>query len=523
MIDSVLGFVSTWAIWISGFAVAFGLAVFVHELGHFLAARAFGVKADRFVLGMDREAMPYWFIPKCIWEKKIGETTYGISLLPLGGYVRLEGTVHPDIEKYLEGDGKPADAAEKKDDASTPAVSPQSLAGQTMSDQAALYKKPFWQKTIVYGAGVTMNMILAMVLATIVVVKGEKVNAPQPPIIGWQPQGSWVLAAGLEPGDRIVRVGDEQVQTDKQFYEIVEKRLLDEAGVDGESLAAGVFGPDVPGDLRLQLPLKVRRGADEIARDVAWPSADDLAKEGRLAASFFAMPAYIDDIIPTMPADKAGIRVGDTIVAIDGTPVVDWNQVLHTVRSSANKELAFTLERPKDGEKTRLEVKVTPHESTDEEGIGQIGVVSGTPTKDIERLDVASAVVRSPIIVANMTVRYVERLGLLGSRLAEGEINKVRRELGGPVAVATMAGRRAEQGPERFIKFMIALNIALAVMNLLPLPVLDGGHIMFGLYEAIFGRPIPPQVLVPVIQTSVFVLLGFVVLITFSDVLRIFF
>lgn len=522
MIDSVLTFLTNWVIWVSGFVIAFGLAVFVHELGHFLAARAFGVKADRFVLGMDREAIPYWFIPKCIWEKKIGETTYGISLLPLGGYVRLEGTVHPDIEKYLEGDTKPE---EKTDTAASNAtvVSPQSLTGQTMSDQAALYKKPFWQKTIVYGAGVTMNMILAMVLATIVVVKGEKVNAPQPPIIGWQPAGSWVLTSGLEPGDRVVRVGDDQVQTDKQFYKIVDGRLMAAAGVDRDSLAAGVFGPRVPEDLRLELPVRVRRGIDEIDRTMTWPSNADLAKEGRLAATLFAMPAYVDDIIPSMPADKGGLRVGDTIVAIDGEAIADWNQVLYIVRGSANKTLAMTVERTIKGEKKQLDLKVTPHESTDEDGIGQIGVVSGTPTKDIERLDLASAVVRSPIIVANMTVLYVERLGLLGSRLAGGEISKVRRELGGPIAVASMAGRRAEQGPERFIKFMIALNIALAVMNLLPLPVLDGGHIMFGLYEAVFGRPIPPQVLVPVIQTSVFVLLGFVVLITFSDVLRIFF
>lgn len=519
--ESILDFIATWAVWISGFVIAFGLAVFVHELGHFLAARAFGVKADRFVLGMDREAIPYWFIPKCIWEKKIGDTTYGISLLPLGGYVRLEGTVHPDIEKYLEGDGAPAPGTPAASDA--PAVAPQSLTGQTIGDQAALYKKPFWQKTIVYGAGVTMNMILAMVLAVIVVVKGEKVNAPQPPIVAWQPEGSWVLAAGLEPGDRIVRVGDDQVQTDKQFYSILEQRALDAAGVDGESVSATVFGPDLPTDLRLELPLRVRRGIDEIERTIAWPSAADLAKEGRTAATLFAMPAYIDDIIPTMPADKAGMMVGDTIVAIDGQAVADWNQVLYIVRGSANKPLAVTVERARDGARAQVDLTVTPHESTDEEGIGQIGVISGTPTKDIERLDLASAVVRSPLIVASMTVRYVERLGLLGSRLAEGEIGKVRRELGGPVAVATMAGRRAEQGPERFIKFMIALNIALAVMNLLPLPVLDGGHIMFGLYEAIVGRPVPPQILVPVIQTSVYVLLGFVVLITFSDVLRIFF
>ena len=149
---------------ILGFLVAFGLAVFIHELGHFLAAKAFKVPVERFVIGFDKEAMG--FLPRCIWEKKIGETVYGLSLVPLGGYVKMSGVVHPDIEKYLDGnegggaapEGVPADSI--RADGVAPGPDPKSLEGQVIQDMAALYKKPFWQKAIIYSAGVIMNLLL---------------------------------------------------------------------------------------------------------------------------------------------------------------------------------------------------------------------------------------------------------------------------------------------------------------------------------------------------------------------------
>ena len=150
------------AIGVFGFIGALGLAVFVHELGHFLAAKLFKVPVERFVIGFDKEAMG--FLPRCIWERKIGETTYGLSLIPLGGYVKMVGTVHPEIEKYLEGEDEKSKAKPTGDN--DPALAGESISAgfervrasgqkknetpslqeQALTDIAALYKKPYWQK-----------------------------------------------------------------------------------------------------------------------------------------------------------------------------------------------------------------------------------------------------------------------------------------------------------------------------------------------------------------------------------------
>jgi len=238
----------------------------------------------------------------------------------------------------------------------------------------------------------------------------------------------------------------------------------------------------------------------------------------RALGRLITYPAYVDDVIPARPAQKAGIELGDMIREINGEPVDDFNELLYLVSSSPGEPLDMLIER--DGE--MIGMTITPVASADDPSIGQIGIFPGNPEKLIEKMSVGEALVTSPVFIAQYTMRYVNHLKMLGGRLVQGDIAKVREDLGGPVAIAHMAGIMANQGVERFLRFLIMLNIALAVMNILPLPILDGGHIVMATWEAIFGKPIPPKVLVPVLNGAVIVLLGFVVLITVSDLFKIF-
>jgi len=498
---------------IAGFVVAFGLAVFIHELGHFLAAKLFKVPVERFVIGFDKEAMPG--MPKCIWERKLGETTYGLSLMPLGGYVKMTGTVHPEIEAYLDGEPeqkKEVPREEEKSEfvdtgvvsANVPDEKRASLSEQAVLDQTALYQKPLYQKVIIYGAGVFMNLVLAGFVIGGQAIAGETTNAPLPAVVGWQAQDS-VLAEeyGIQQGDVVTELRGEPLETNVDFR--------------------GLLYPDpmTPG-VTEEIPLTWTRDGEVMSAEVEveWPEedAEELNPALLELATLIPYPAYIEQIIPNKPAHKAGIDIGDLILEIDGEPIDDFNELRYIVSRSPAEPLDFTIQRAEEIK----EFRITPVMAVDDSESGRIGIIPGNPEKSVEKMDVGEAVVKSPVLVAQYTGRYVSHLKMLGGKLITGDIARVREDLGGPVAIAQMAGIAANQGIERFLRFLIVLNIALAVMNILPLPVLDGGHIVMATWEATFGKPIPPRVLVPVLNGAVVLLLGFVALVTISDLFKIF-
>ena len=512
MMAGMLGDFGGWlgpkVIGILGIVVAFGLAILVHEFGHFITAKFFKVPVERFVIGFDNVVMP--FMPKCIWEKKIGETTYGLSLMPLGGYVQMQGVVHPDIQKYIDGVDAPEAGELTETDAAglemathaKAAESRENLVDQALSDQTALYKKPYWQKVIIYSAGVVMNLLLACVVVTVIGVKGEKVDAPLPAVVAWQAQGSWIAERGFQGGDRLLSVDGTAIETDEDFYKAVSPKL---AGADDAEV--------------VEFRLTLRRDGETVEREVAIPAGRDAPVEPlQEFASLIARPAYVEYVIINAPADKAGMDAGDVVAKINGEPIDDWNELVYVVRANAGTELVFTVLR----EGREVAMTITPQESARREGTGEIGVFPGTPNKVIVKTPFLEAVSVSPLVVWQNTVNYALNLKKIGSWIAHGQVSKVRQELGGPVAIAQMAGRHAQLGLDRFLQFMIMLNIALAVMNILPIPVLDGGHICLATYEAIFRKPVPAKVLVPVLQGAVFLILAFVVLVTFSDLFKIF-
>jgi len=467
-----------------GFASAFGLAVLVHELGHFLAAKLFGVHVERFVIGFDREAMP--FMPKCIWEKKLGQTTYGLSLMPLGGYVKMVGTVHPEIERYLDGD--------------EPTEDQKGLVAQSMQDQAALYKKPFYQKFIIYSAGVFMNFVLAMAVVSYIGIRGETLDAPIPSVVAWQWPDSWLAEQDIREGDQVVEVNGAAVSTNDEFFEAL-------------SLMAPT-GAEPAEDMEWDIALVLMRGEERLERRLTFRSNE--REKAESLARMFALPAHVEYVMRNRPAHKGGMRAGDTVIEVDGESVDDWNEFVYLVRNALGREITVKVVRA--GAAEPLELAMRPQESSDQEGIGQIGVMPGNPEKIVEKTPPMTAITGSPGIVWDNIGRYLGNLRKIGGWIVRGEVNKVRRELGGPVAIAQMAGYHASLGYEWWLKFLIMLNIALGVMNLLPFPVLDGGHLCFAAYEGVFRRPMSPKILVPVLQGGVFLIIGFFILITFSDV-----
>jgi len=489
-----------------GFVAAFGLAVFIHEMGHFLAAKMFGVPVERFVIGMDKEAMG--FLPRCIWERRIGETTYGLSLIPLGGYVKMSGVVHPDIERYLEGESKPEVVPDDAPRAPQPAD--KSLKAGAMQDMAALYRKPFWQKTIIYGAGVFMNMVLATLFMTAMFTIGFKTSAPDEAIVGWVAPDS-VFAGKLATGDRLLSVNGVPVQTWEDIYKAME------AANGGKPLKE--YGP-------LPLNLELARGGDpagerySLTATVAGAPGEKPDKE---SSDFFAaVPrrhAYVEMVIPNSPAAKGGLLRGDTIVAIDGEPIEDWTEFTTIVRASPNKKLEFAVLRKEE----RVVLGVTPWADAEDRSIGQVGIQPGSPKKQLEQEPFLTALVAAPARVYNHTVNYVSRLTQLGGHAVRGNVAVVSRELSGPAGIAQIAYKMSNMGFTDWMHFVIVLNVALAVMNILPFPVLDGGHICFAIYEAIFRRPVPPRVLVPLLNGAVVFILFFFVLVTFNDIRKIFF
>lgn len=530
-----LSFIRDVLIGTAGFIAALGLAIFIHELGHFLAAKLFGVPVERFVIGFDKEAIGIF--PRCIWEKKMGETTYGLSLVPLGGYVKMSGVVHPEIEKYLEGKENekakaPADreeyaqegprhpdtissrfrsAKEREDEVPAGLESREaedarrkSLQGQALEDMAALYKKPFWQKIVIYTAGVFMNLVLATFAVAFLYARGFEQSAPFDAAVSWIPEDSAYAETELAPGDEILRLEGEEVETSADLNRLIES-----------AAAAQGFGTEID---HLPLTFDLRRAGTGEEYVFATALTADPEQQADFFDTFFRSTAYVDMVIPNTPASRAGVLRGDMILTVGGDPIQDWRHFRTIVSSSPNQELEIEVARGEE----RIVLALTPWEHAEMPGVGQVGIVSGNPekTRTVEALPLALA--RAPERIYSTTTNYVRQLGAIGGKLVEGNVTAVRRELGGPVGIAQIAYRMALMGFEQWLQFLIILNVALAVMNMLPFPVLDGGHVIFAMYEAVFRRPVPPRILVPLLNGAVFLILILFVLITFNDVLKLF-
>jgi regulator of sigma E protease len=421
--------VSKLLFYLAAFAPLLGVLIVFHEYGHYLVARLAGVKVLRFSIGFGR----------AIWSKRIGRdgTEWCVGVFPLGGYVKM-------LDER-EGD-----------------VDPQEL-------HRSFNRQSVWRRMAIVVAGPVANLLLAVFVYWGLFWHGTEELKP---ILGVPAIASPAAMAGIEGGERVLKVGDELVLT----WQDMHWELIRQA-VDQDLIKLEVINQ--------HSEISFRRLDVSSARAGGW-EGDALAK---LGISFYRprIPPVIAEISPDSAAAVAGLRPGDEILAIDDKPVTTWPDVVHGVRSSPGKTLRFQVGRYGG----RHVVEVTP--AIIDEGGQEIGRIGAT-VRDI-------GASRSDLMV---TVRYglISALGkaieetwnksafsfaMIG-KMITGEVSW--RNISGPVTIADYAGQSAKLGMGYYFKFLALVSISLAVLNLLPIPILDGGHLLYYVVEIVTRAPL---------------------------------
>jgi len=440
--------------------IVLGVLIFVHELGHFLVAKAVGIQVLRFSLGFGR--------PVIAWTR--GETEYWISWIPLGGYVKMAGLEDEGMAGELEG-GKSA---------------------VPIDPERSFEKKSLWARMAVILAGVTMNILLAFfIYSGLAAVSGVRVRSAiqvDTVLARAFPPGAEALT-GLARGDRILRINGDSVKswTDLQtsLIKVDSTASLEIAG-------------------RAE-PITVRLPADTAARVrlVTW---------GLLPLE----PARIGMVFPGEPGARGGLKTGDVVIRAGGDSVRSWNDLVFKLWYSAGKEVPLTVVR--DGRTVNL--TVTPRAQTDEDKTsarprpyGFIAAEGDFP-ESRERLPVFTSIKFGALQTAG-------QIGLVvGSvkRLVLGQASV--KEVGGPIMIAQVSGQAVRLGLDRFLMFIAFFSVSLAVLNLLPIPVLDGGHAVFLIAEGIRGKPLSPQLRLRLTQIGMLIVLAIMILAISNDVIR---
>lgn len=429
------------------FIVTIMVVVAIHEYGHYLAMRLCGVRVLTFSIG---------FGPRLAsWRNRQG-TEFAISAIPLGGYVKPLDRRDSEV---------PADQLDEE------------FSG-----------KPAWQRVVTYAAGPAANLLLALFIYWLVLLAGESGRIPE---LAEPAPGTAAAEAGLHAGDEILSVDGEPTP----HWSHVGNALLGRAGERGE----------------LMLTVRNESGA---TRTVGVDLSDWAARqEAHPFEVLGLMPrppqAVIGDVTPDGPADRAGLRKGDRVLAVGGEPVADWEQLVQQVQAAPGEATHLTVRR--DG--VTLGVTVTPDAvERDGETIGMIGVgVAGTRELHYGALGA----------VPEAFGRVGDQIGMmLGSiaKLVTGDLSV--KTLGGPLTIAQAAGDTAAVGLTSFLLFLALLSITLGVINLLPVPMLDGGWIVFGTIEMLTGRALPERFLMAAQSLGMALVLGLMMLAIYNDIAR---
>lgn len=393
---------------------------------------------------------------------KWGETDFVISAIPLGGYVKMAGMEDDEGMEVLEG-GEPA-----------PPVDP----ARTFD------AKPIWARTWVISAGVIMNLLFAL-LANIVLAfaQGEAYIAETrlAPVTGLG--GTATQVEQIPVGSRIVSVGGEPVTS----WDAMQQKLED--------------APAGPVSLGLE-----GRPAVTLTVPAPGPSRDTLLSALRPMAA-----PVLGVLVPDEPGARAGLQPGDRIVAIDGQPIGTWTQVVERIRSSPGKPLRMDVER----EGQRRSVTVTPRAER-ERGVlvGKFGASEQPPQVQYRRIGFGPSLA----LGWHQTVRMVQILLETLRDLFTGALSP--RNLGGLLAIGEASGQSAEQGPWAYLGFLAFLSVNLAVLNLLPIPILDGGHLMFLAIEAVRGRPLSLEARIRLSHVGLIIVVGLMLWANGNDVVR---
>lgn len=420
------------------FAFSLGVIIVVHEAGHLLVAKAFGVRVLTFSVGFGKR----------LWGFRRGETDYRVSAVPLGGYVRLGGESPEDVD--------PADPRE-------------------------FLNKPRWQRILVYLAGPAANIVLAvLVFAVLFMVGIEVMSFPDlPPVIGGVEAQSSAAQAGLQRGDRILTLKGEPVES-------------------WQDLLLGLMGsPERPVDLTFQ------RGKQTLRATVT-PKLVPRYEIGDLAGMLPMVRPHVIKIEHGQPAEAAGFRPGDEIRAVDGKPVIDSQAFVDAISPRAGQRVEVEVLR--DGRP--LTLAVVPR---NDNGNGRIGVAIGF----YQRFGPSRAFIEGARYSAQTVEQIFEILGKIFTRQLSA-----KSALSGPIEIAKQSGEAARIGFKYLLQLMGFISISIAVMNLMPIPILDGGQIFILMVEGVIRRDLSLRLKEIISQVGFVMILLLMFVVIYFDVMK---
>ena len=449
--------------YVLAFLVAIGVLVAVHEYGHFWMARRMGIRVLRFSIGFGR----------VLWSRRgADDCEYCFSAIPLGGYVKL-------LDER-EGPVDPAQFA------------------------LAYNRKPVWRRILVLLAGPFANFLFAAVAYWILFVTGVPALKP---VIGDVTADSVAAAAGLRSGDSIVAVAGKEVVTREGAVLAILDRLM-----DGTPIELQVRGDAGEGS---------SRSVDLLVEGDRRAFTEPGALLPALGFDFWypTVPAEIGKIVPGSPAEQGGLRIGDKILAVGEQPVADFPTLVKIVQPNPGKTLIFAVDR--GGERLDLPIEV----QSQREGDRMIGRIGIQPAPGMALPDNMRTVERyGPVGAAGRAVEKTWDMSALTVRMiwnvATGDVSV--KNLSGPINIAEYAGFSARQGILSFLSFLAIVSVSLFVLNLLPIPILDGGQVVYQVAELVKGSPLSERAQAVGQQIGILVLLVLMSFAFYNDLSRLF-
>jgi len=448
------------------FAITIGILVFIHELGHFAAAKLSGMRADVFAIGFGKRLFG--------WNKKTGfsfgelpkdfdgegNTDYRLSMLPLGGYVKIAGMIDETVSTTGEG-----------------------LNQFTKEPEPYEFRaRPLWAKIFVITAGVLMNLLLAWAIfwgANFF--HGKPVT--QTTTIGVVADGSAAAKAGFLTKDKILSINGKQL-------------------TNWEDLRAEIFVHTLGEDINV----KVLRDGTEKNLSIK----RKLIPEDETQAEFIipdnTRPA-IGEVIPKYPAEKAGLKANDIMLSIDGTELYSSAQTTRLIKSNSGNEIKLLIQR----DDQKMLFAVTPGADS------IIGISMGTVFMGKSTMKTYGFF--ASIYMGWKDIEKVTDLTFtMFGKVFSGNI-EFKKAFGGPIKIAQMATTQADRGLASFLYFLALLSLSLAILNIMPFPVLDGGHLVMIIIESIMKKEIPIKIKLAIQNTGLVLLLLLMAFIFYNDII----
>ncbi|MCA0446166.1 MAG: RIP metalloprotease RseP [Bacteroidetes bacterium] len=426
------------------FIVVIGVLVFVHELGHFLAAKGFGMRVDVFSLGMGPRAAGF----------KRGHTDYRISWFPLGGYVKIAGMIDESLDtEFTNNEPEPWEYR----------------------------SKPRWQRMIVISAGVIMNLFIAGIIFSYLNLANGKMLFPfdsEKPLVVEENSLAW--DTGLRTGDHLLKVNEQPV---KYWNDLANLEQISKSNLN----------------------FTVKRDGKEIVFPAPDNFQTDLGKKS-FGIGLTREPV-IGTIMPGSAAEKAGLQLGDRIIAIDGTPILKFEDIPLYLNSLKTDQISISIERNNSVFDQTLTLQGK-----------RIGISPINPEAEMIEYGFFEGIGHG----FAQTITGIGAMVNSFTRIFQGK-EDASQALGGPIKIFQLSGQMGSMGIDTLLNFIAMLSLSLALLNILPIPALDGGHLIILIVESLARKDLPNKIKIGIQQVGFALLITLMVFTVYNDISNMFF